>query len=110
MDDDSLIWDGGLIKPPLSSNNFSSIYKKLKDELKPPIDDNLWHWHNVLVHIKYLPDLIIERYKFVPNTLDEKQYIKEKKWSYTAFADWLNILVPGDKLPPRIWFSRIKSS
>jgi hypothetical protein len=99
MDDNSLIWDGGVIEPTLSSNNFSSIYKKIKDELKPPIDGNRWHWHNVLVHIKYLPDLILEHYKFVPNTVNEKQYIKEKKWSYTTLAEWLNILVPGDKPP-----------
>jgi hypothetical protein len=105
--------DDFVIEPTLDSNNLlrpstsliykkklpSPIYIKIASELKPPIDGNRWHWHNVLVRIKYLPELILERYQFVPNTQDEKQYIKEKKWSYATLYEWLDILVPGDKPP-----------
>ena len=99
--DDVLIGDGGLItsQPSFLAAPRSLVHKKIRNELTPPIDGNRWHWRNILVVIKYLPELILERYQFVASSPDEKDYVKEKKWAYTTLSEWLDILVPGDNPP-----------
>lgn len=107
--DDVLIGDSGSVisQPNFLATPRSLVYReKIRNELTPPIDGNRLHWSNILVLLKYLPELILERYQFVSSTLDEKEYINEKKWEYKTLSEWLDAIVPGDKpLNPDLLFT-----
>lgn len=55
-----------------------------------------WEWSEHLVLFEDLPGLILNCYKFLPSTTDEKKKVRELKFKYATIAQWLDFLIPGD--------------
>ena len=63
-------------------------------------------WSQHLVILKYLPELILRHYQFLPSTPDEKKKVCGLKFKHATLAQWLDYLVPGDKsLDPDLFFT-----